>query len=54
MLTPLPPNHLDLIIISWFDRGADIDQEPTHFSILSHECLAILVVCILGGSGTSF
>ena len=35
--------------------GTDIlKAEPMNLSIFSHEFLAILVVCTLGGWGTSF
>ena len=52
--TPDPSNCLDLYTISWTDCGANINLEPIHFSIFFHECLAILVVCTLGGCVTSF
>ena len=36
-------------------RGTDIlKAEPMNLSMFSHEFLAILVVCTLGGWGTSF
>ena len=37
------------------DWGTDIlKAEPMNLSFFSHEFLAILVVCTLGGCGTSF
>ena len=37
------------------DRGTDaLKAEPLNLSMFSHEFLAILVVCTLGGWGTSF
>ena len=54
-MDPLIPKQCELIQLFLGGRGTDIlKAEPMNLSMFSHEFLAILVVCTLGGWGTSF
>ena len=54
-MDPLIPKQCALKHLFLSDRGTDIlKAEPMNLSMFSHEFLAILVVCTLGGWGTSF
>ena len=54
-MDPLIPKLYALRHLFLGDGGTDIlKAEPMNLSMFSHEFLAILVVCTLGSSGTSF
>ena len=54
-MDPLIPKSYALKHLFLGDCGTDIlKAEPMNLSMFFHEFLAILVVCILGGWGTSF
>ena len=54
-MDPLIPKLYALKPFFLGDSGTDIlKAEPMNLSMFSHEYLAILVVCTLGGWGTSF
>ena len=54
-MDPLIPKQCALKHRFLGDCGTDIlKAEPMNLSMFSHEFLAILVVCTLGGWGTSF
>ena len=53
-MDPLIPKLYALKHLFLVNRGTDIlKAEPMKLSMFSHEFLAILVVCTLGGWGTS-
>ena len=54
-MDPLIPKLYALKHLFLGDLDTDIlKAEPMNLSMFSHEFLAILVVCTLGGCGTSF
>ena len=54
-MDPLIPKQYAIKHLFLSDSGTDIVKaEPMNLSMLSHEFLAILVVCTLVGWGTSF
>ena len=54
-MDPSIPKQCALNYLFLSDGGTDIlKAEPMNLSMFSHEFLAILVVCTLGGWGTPF